>query len=283
MSEEKGIRLSKLMARRGVASRRAAEQMIADGLVVVNGEVVKTVVPVDPDVDHIRVAGRQLPPEPEMVYFLLYKPRGYITSRIDEQGRKTVFELLGDMADKVEAVGRLDFDTEGALLFTNDGDLAHQLTHPSQHVPKRYRAKVYRTPSPKKIESIEKGKVRLDDGPVAAAKVRVIEQTGQDNCWIEITITEGRNRLIRRLFAQLHHPVSKLRRESFATVSIRDMERGQFRRLTPTEVSRLHDLAEGKRPDRAGKSKSRKGFAKAKPKRTRISSKARAKAKLNRK
>jgi len=269
------VRLSKLLARRGVASRRTAEEMIAEGRVMVNGEVVRKTVPVNPDTDHVRVDGKALPSQPDLVYFLLYKPRGYITTRSDERGRKTVFALLGDVAEKVEPVGRLDFDTEGALLFTNDGELAHRLTHPSTKIPKRYQAKVYRTPGPKKLASIERGKVQLDDGPVPPAKVRLLEQTGQENCWVEITVTEGRNRLIRRLFAQLHHPVSKLRRESFATISLRGMERGQLRRLTEAEVRRLQDMAAGKRPDRAGK-RSRKGFAVAKPKPKRISSKARA-------
>ena len=151
-----GIRLSKVIAARGVASRREAETLIEEGRVTVNSELVSGVVFVTPD-DEIKVDGRPLPPEPPRVYYLLYKPRGYITGRNDPEGRKSVLEFVKDLRFRVEPVGRLDFDTEGALLLTNDGDLAHQLTHPSRKVPKRYLAKVYRTPSDKTLAAISSG------------------------------------------------------------------------------------------------------------------------------
>lgn len=261
------IRLHKLMADRGVASRREAEGMIEAGRVTVDGEVVKGVVVVDPSQADIRIDGRRLPREPERVYYVLYKPRGCITTRADPKGRTSVFDHLPRMPHRVEAVGRLDYDTEGALLLTNDGELAHRLTHPSTRVPKRYLAKVYRTPDARDLKSIERG-VMLDDGRTAPAKARVLEETEGTNAWVEVTVTEGRNRLIRRMFEKLGHPVSKLRRETFATVSIRGMERGQVRVLTPAEVQRLRDLARGVRPARAGQKKG-KGFAKAKPRRRR--------------
>lgn len=260
---EGGVRLSKLIAARGVASRREAEALIAEGRVTVNGQVVTEVIPVDPEEDRIRVDGRPLPAAPPKVYYLLYKPKGYITGREDPQGRRSVLQLVEDLPHRVEPVGRLDFDTEGALLFTNDGDLAHKLTHPTRNVPKRYLAKVYRTPCDRDLEAIRKG-VQLEEGRTRPAKARVLEATDNGNAWVEITVTEGRYRLIRRMFTQLGHPVAKLRRESFATISIRGMERGQVRALTPSEVKRLQDLAEGIKPARAGKKKG-KGFAKAKP------------------
>jgi len=261
-----GKRLSKVIAARGVASRREAETMIGAGRVMVNNEPVTGVVFVDPD-DEIKVDGKMLPPEPPKVYYLLYKPRGYITGRNDPEGRKSVLDLLEDVRFRVEPVGRLDFDTEGALLLTNDGDLAHQLTHPSRKVPKRYLAKVYRTPTAKSMKAIETG-VFLEDGKTHPARVRVADTTDKTNAWVEVTVTEGRYRLIRRMFAQLGHPVAKLRRESFGTISIRNMERGQLRTLSKAEINRLQELARGVNPSKAGKKKG-KGFAKAKPKRVR--------------
>lgn len=257
----RGVRLSKLMASRGVASRREAEAWIAEGRVTVNGETVTQVVEVDPAVDVVRVDGQGLPREPKKAYFLLYKPRGYITGRDDPEGRPSVHELVEHLGVRLEPVGRLDFDTEGALLMTNDGDLAHSLAHPSKMVPKRYLAKVYRTPTKDQLDLIEQGKVFLEDGRIQPAKVRVIEATDNENAWVEITVTEGRNRLVRRIFQQIRHPVSKLRRLTFATLSIRGMERGQVRALTTEELRRVFDLAEGKRPERAGHVKRKKGFA----------------------
>jgi pseudouridine synthase len=262
------IRLAKLLAQRGIASRRAAERLIEEGQVTVNGELATGVVLVDPEVDHVRVEGRPLPPPPRPVYFVLYKPKGCITTRDDPEGRPTVFDLLGDLGTKVESVGRLDFDTEGALLLTNDGDLANALTHPKNQIPKRYLAKVYRTPDDRDLEALRTG-VFLDDGKTAPAKARIVERTDTENAWVEITVTEGRNRLVRRMLSTLGHPVSKLRRESFATVSIRGMERGQVRPLTGEEIARLRDLAAGTKPARAGRKSSGKGFAKAKPRKAR--------------
>ena len=263
MEEREKMRLAKLLARRGVASRREAARLVEQGEVTVNGEVATGVVLVDPETDHIRVGGRPLPPEPPKVYYVLYKPRGYITGRDDPEGRSSVLELVAHLPQRVEPVGRLDFDTEGALLFTNDGDLANALTHPRHEVPKRYLAKVYRTPDDRDLKQIERG-VYLEDGRSAPAKVRVVETTDTQNAWVEVTVTEGRNRLIRRIFGTLGHPVSKLRRESFATISIRGMERGQVRALTGEEIQRLRDISAGVRPTRAGQKK-KKGFAKAKP------------------
>jgi 23S rRNA pseudouridine2605 synthase len=256
------VRLAKWIARRGVASRREAETAIAAGRVTVNGEVAVIGAQIDPTTDVVRYDGRPLPEEPQKVYYLLYKPKGFITGRDDPEGRRSVLELLEGLNVRVEPVGRLDFDTEGALLLTNDGDLAHALTHPSRKVPKRYTAKVYRTPDEADLAAIRKG-VFLDDGRTAPAKARLLDKTDKENAWVEVTVTEGRYRLIRRVFAQLGHPVSKLRRESFATLSIRGMERGELRPLTGAEIDRLRALAEGREVDSA-KPKRGKGFARPK-------------------
>jgi len=260
-----GVKLAKLIADRGLASRRQAEIMIMEGRVTVNDEPARVADRVDPKKDQVRIDGRGLPREPEKVYLLMYKPKGYITSRNDPEERRNVYDLLGDLKTRVEPIGRLDFETEGVLLFTNDGDLAHKLTHPSREVPKRYMVKVYREPSPAKLKAIEEGRVQLDDGKVKPAKVRVAEKTDNGNAWVEITVTEGRNSIIRRMFQQLHHPVAKLRRESFATISLRGMERGGVRALTPQEVRRLQDIADGKKAQNAGRVRRKKGFARPKP------------------
>lgn len=261
-----GERLARLMAHRGVASRREAEEMIAEGRVKVNGKVVRKTCLVDPAHDEIRVDGKPLPEAPPHVYYLYFKPKGLLTTRDDPEGRPTVFDALETLPFRVEPVGRLDFDTEGAMLLTNDGDLANRLMHPSGEVPKRYLVKVWKKPSEEKLDAIRKGRVYLEDGPTLPAKVRVIEETESGNCWVEVTVTEGRNRLIRRMFQQLRHPVAKLRRESFATLSIRGMERGMVRPLTSDELRRVRDIAAGKKPQRAGRVVRKEGFAKPKSK-----------------
>ncbi len=259
------IRLAKLIASRGLASRREAEAMILEGRVQVNGEAVTTVATlVNPNEDRVHVDNRTLPVAPPTVWYLMYKPRGYITGRDDPQGRPSVLELVEHLPYRVEPVGRLDFDTEGALLFTNDGDLAHKLTHPSTEVPKRYLAKVYRTPDAGDLRAIQNG-VFLEDGKTAPAKARVVDTTDTTNCWLEITVTEGRNRLVRRMLAQLGHPVSKLRRESFATLTIRGMERGEVRALTRAEIDRINEIANGTKPKSAGRFKYKEGFARPSP------------------
>lgn len=268
MNEDGTERLAKVLAAHGVASRREAEAMIVAGRVKVNGTiVVRPGQPVAVEKDTIRVDDKALPDAPHLVYFVLYKPKGYIVTRADPNARKSVMELLPDLPERVEPVGRLDINTEGALLLTNDGELAHRLTHPSAGVPKRYLAKVYRTPTDKTIARLEAG-IQLEDGKTAPAKVRLISATDAENAWVEITVTEGRNRLIRRMFATVGHPVSKLIRQSFATVTIRGLERGHFRALGADEVARLREIGGGTPAASAGRrpARSKEGFAKTDPK-----------------
>jgi len=263
---EDSRRISKVIARSGLASRREAEGLVEEGRVQVNGEVIHHPGhPVRPD-DRILVDDNPLPQPARYVYYLLNKPRGVITGRNDPEERKSVFDLLSSISERVEPVGRLDMDTEGVLLLTNDGDLAHKLTHPSMHVPKRYMVKVWREPDEKTLNRLRSG-IRLEDGRTAPCKIRVTERTDSGNAWLEVTVTEGRNRLIRRMLEHVNHPVSKLRRESFATISARNCERGHVRKLTGEELRRLREIAEGVNPNKAGqKSRYKKGFAKPKPK-----------------
>ncbi len=272
-------RVSKLIARAGVASRREAERLIEAGEVEVNGEVVyHPGTAAISGTDHIRVKGIPLPAPAPKVYYAAYKPRGMITTRDDPDGRKSVVELVEDLGVRIEPVGRLDFNTEGLLLFTNDGELAHKLTHPSSEVPKRYRVKVWKEPDAKALKRLQRG-IYLEDGKTRPARIRVLDTTESGNVWLEITVTEGRNRLVRRMMEAIGHPVSKLRRESFATISLGRLERGQIRPLSGQEIQRLKDLGEGKRPERAGKGKYKKGYARPKPKKTRPGSKKRGPSK----
>lgn len=266
--EDDKRRIAKVLAARGVASRREAERMVEEGRVSVNGDrVTHPGHPVDARTDKIRVDNRLVPPDAKKVYYLLYKPKGFITGRDDPEGRHSVMELVPDIGERVEPVGRLDINTEGALLLTNDGDLANKLTHPSTGVPKRYLAKVWKQPSERTMERLQAG-VRLDDGMTSPCKARVMKSTETGNTWLEITVTEGRNRLIRRMMAEIGHPVSKLRRESFATISLRGLERGHYRALTGEEVQRLRDVASGTSAAEAGRGTRRLkiGFAKPDPK-----------------
>jgi 23S rRNA pseudouridine2605 synthase len=242
------MRLAKFIAQRGVASRRKAEDLIRAGVVTVNGETALITTPVDPEHDKVRIGGEPLPDEPRPAYFLLNKPSGYITTRHDPQGRASVLDLVKGLPVRVEAVGRLDYDTEGALLLTNDGKMAHRLTHPSTGVPKVYVAKVQGRPLAGDIAAIERG-IPLDDGMTAPAKARILRE-GRSISLIEVTVTEGRNRLIRRMLAYLGHHVIELRRASFAGVKLGGLPLGETRELTEAEVANLRELTAGKREKR---------------------------------
>lgn len=276
------VALARLLAARGLASRRKAERLIFDGLVKVDGRVAEhPAMQVDPETQTIEIDGEGLPEAPPATYYIFFKPRGCITTRSDPDGRRSIFDVLPELPHRVEAVGRLDFDTEGALLLTNDGTLANKLLHPSTEIPKRYAVKVWKTPSERNLENIRNGRVYLEDGRVPPSLVRTLDGTDGGNAWLEITVTEGRNRLIRRLFAQLGHPVSKLRRESFATISIRGMERGQVRSLTAEEIRRLRDLAAGRKPTKAGRLQRKAKWAKPKPRKTRPNQRRKKKPRTN--
>jgi 23S rRNA pseudouridine2605 synthase len=243
MSETPGrIRLARLLAQRGVAARRKAEELIASGAVTVNGAVAAVVTLVDPEADEIAVNGNPIPGPVRHVYYVLDKPAGYITGRADPRGRPSVLDFCRGLPVRVEPVGRLDYDTWGALLLTNDGELAHRLTHPSRRVPKRYAARVVGVPDPRTLQMLEAG-VELPDGRTAPARLKLRGVDASGNARLEITVTEGRNRLVRRMFEAVDHPVLSLRREAFAGITTRGMKRGELRELTPAEVRRLKRIA----------------------------------------
>jgi 23S rRNA pseudouridine2605 synthase len=239
-------RLQKALARAGVASRRAAEAMIVAGRVRVNDRVVTELgTKVDPAHDEIRVDGRRVqvtsPEAQEKVYFLLNKPAGFLTTTKDDRGRKTVMDLVaGASQARIYPVGRLDFDAEGALLLTNDGELANLLTHPRYHVPKTYMAKVKGVPTEDKLNKLRKG-IYLEDGPTKPAHVEIVERA-KVNTWVEITVTEGRNRLIKRMFWRIQHPVLKLVRTRFGALDTERLRLGEYRELSRKELAALREF-----------------------------------------
>ncbi len=238
MSGNEEERLQKYLAAMGVASRRACEQLIAEGRVQVNGETVT--IPgakIIPGMDTVAVDGRVLSDAPRLRYILLYKPVGYICSAADEKGRRTVLDLLDGVAERVYPVGRLDYDTSGALLLTNDGELTNRLLHPSHEVEKTYLAQVEGEPEQKALERLRKG-VRLSDGMTAPAKVRR-KHSRDGRFWLELTIHEGRNRQVRRMLEAVGHPVLHLKRIKLDFLDLTGLSPGAWRELTVDEVRRL--------------------------------------------
>ena|SRR5947207_5995536 len=241
-------RLQKILSAAGIASRRAAEAYITEGRVSVNGQTVTALgTKADPHVDDIRVDGRRIKPAARRLYILMYKPRGYITSRSDPQHRPTVIDLLarGGVRDYVYPVGRLDYESEGLLLLTSDGDLAARLTHPSHEVEREYHARVRGVPDRHAIDRLSKGIV-IDGRKTTPAGVKlqkVIE--GEDGAYaiISITVHEGRNRQVRKMCEAIGHPVVRLRRVRIGPISDERIRPGEFRELDPKEISALRRAA----------------------------------------
>lgn len=235
MAEE---RLQKILSRYGIASRRKAEELIREGRVTVNGEVATLGQKADPERDEILVDGKPLPPPPPKAYYLLYKPRGVITSLTDPRGRPTIRDLLRGVRERVFPVGRLDWDSEGLLLLTNDGELANRLLHPRYGVPRRYLVKVRGHPGDEVLRRLREGGVPLEDGPSPPMEVRV-GKVNRASTWLFLTLREGRNRIIRRTMEALGHPVLRLRRVGFGPLTLKGMRPGQCRPLTPREMEEL--------------------------------------------
>lgn len=235
-------RLQKVIAQAGFASRRKAEQLIVEGKVKVNGEVVTELGTKVSDSDKIEVEGIPVERE-EKVYFLLYKPRGVISSVRDDKGRKTVIDFFPHVDKRIYPIGRLDYDTSGLLLLTNDGEFANLLMHPRYKIEKTYIAKLKGIPPRPALKQLEKG-VELEDGMTAPAKIKFLSGDRKKNTAIvEITIHEGRNRQVRRMFEKIGYPVLKLRRERFAFLTLQGLNAGEFRELSPHEVKQLRELA----------------------------------------
>jgi 23S rRNA pseudouridine2605 synthase len=234
--EGPGERLQKVLAQAGLGSRRTSEELIGKGRVRVNGEVARLGRRVDPEVDVIEVDGAQIGVKAGLVHLLLNKPAGVITTASDPQGRRTVLDLVPD-EPRLFPVGRLDADTEGLLLLTNDGDLAHRLTHPSFGVEKEYLVEVEGEPSRGVLRRLREG-VELEDGITAPAKVAAL-----DHRLLRITIHEGRNRQVRRMCDAVGHPVRRLVRTRIGPLAERDLAPGEWRALTQDEVRALERAA----------------------------------------
>ena len=259
MNSSEGIRLQKILSQAGIASRRAAEKLIEEGRVSVNGRTIREMgVKADPAADDIRVDGRRLRQPERHRYILLNKPAGVVTTRSDPQRRQTVIDLVG-VREYVYPVGRLDYDTEGLLLLTNDGELAARLTHPRHEVERTYEAHVAGTPDNDALEKLRRG-MPLDGRRTMPAVVQLMSRgathrkdaaprkgTPSDrrvNAALLITIREGRNRQVRRMCEAVGHPVRKLRRVRFGPISDRRLRAGEWRDLSVQEVRLLKNLAE---------------------------------------
>lgn len=234
-------RLQKIIAAAGIASRRKAEELITSGRVAVNGRTVTELgTKADPEHDHIKVDGKLLHGPERHVYLLLNKPKGYVTTVSDPEGRPTVMSLLRGLKARVYPVGRLDYASEGLLLLTNDGTLAEQLMKAASHVPKTYLVKVSGQPTEEAVARLRTG-VSIEAGQgrrvrTAPAKIRIIREAA--NPWYEITLIEGRNRQIRRMFEQVGHHVEKIKRVRYGPLQL-DVPPGEYRHITAQEVARL--------------------------------------------
>ena len=238
MSPE-GMRVHRALAQAGVASRRAAELLVAEGRVTVNDEVAH-VGQVVQSTDRLTVDGNPVNPEPIHTY-MLNKPMGMVSTAYDPEGRPTVLDPMPNDV-RLYPVGRLDIDTTGLLLITNDGDLAHQLMHPSSKVPKTYEAMVAGRVSAAGVRQLRDG-VELEDGMTQPAVVEILDRQAPGCTWLSIEITEGRNRQVRRMCDVIDHPVRKLARTRYGGLGLGKLRRGEFRSLASTEITKLEQIA----------------------------------------
>ncbi|HXX74103.1 MAG TPA: pseudouridine synthase [Nitrospiraceae bacterium] len=237
------VRLQKLIAGTGIASRRKAETLIAAGRVTVNGKVVTELgTKVDPARDHVKVDGKHLSSAQPYVYLMLNKPKHVMSTLDDPGGRPTVKDYLRGVSVRVFPVGRLDFDSEGLMLLTNHGDLAQALLHPRYHVPKTYLIKVRGVLTDDEIRSLERG-VQLDDGMTSPAHVKKVKKVEQ-NSWLELTIREGRKHQVKRMLDTVGHPVLRLIRVKMGPLVLGNLEPGEFRFLEDREANALRELVE---------------------------------------
>jgi 23S rRNA pseudouridine2605 synthase len=240
-------RLHKVLATAGICSRRAAERLMEQGRVQVNGHTVtQPGSRVDPSQDRIVVDGKPLPrASRQKIYLMLNKPRGCVTTLADPEGRPTVGDLIRSVRSRVFPVGRLDYDSEGLLLVTNDGDLARDLMHPGSGVEKTYTVKVRGRPGEQALQRLSRG-VSLDGKMARSSRLRLVKGSGSStNSWLEVTVKEGRKHLVRRMLQSIGHPVLKLRRTRYDGIRLGKLASGTFRPLTPRELAGLRQACDG--------------------------------------
>ena len=234
-----GVRLQKVLAEAGIGSRRHCEELIGAGRVEVDGQTVRRFgARVDPEHQVIKVDGKRIPAKPGLVYLAFNKPPRVLTAMSDDRGRKTVTDYLGDRSERLFHIGRLDYDTEGLMLLTNDGELAHRLAHPSFEVAKTYLAEVT-GPVPKDLGRRLQAGIELDDGVATADRFRVIDRSG-NRTLVEITLHEGRKHIVRRMLAATGHPVSRLVRTDVGPIRLDNLKPGASRDLTTREIGELY-------------------------------------------
>lgn len=234
---DNSVRLQKFMADNGIASRRKSEELISLGKVKVNGRVAQIGDKVDPKKDKVTVSGKRITVDNELVYIMLHKPRGFITTMSDEMDRKCVAELISDVDKRVYPVGRLDRESEGLLILTNDGELANAITHPTKHVPKTYRVTIRPSINEEQLTALATGIV-IDGRMTAPSDVHVLEKQ-EGRVVLEITIYEGRNRQIRKMCEALSLEVARLKRTQVGPIKLGMLQQGKYRYLTEDEVRKL--------------------------------------------
>ncbi len=254
-------RIHKILAHAGYGSRRACEEIIAEGRITINGRQATVGDKADPQQDDLRIDGQRVRPE-QKVYYILNKPTGYLSTNSDPMGRRKVLDLLPGVPERVYPVGRLDADSRGLVLMTNDGELADLLTHPSHEVPKTYEVEVDGSLSGEQAEKLMTG-VWLSDGRTAPARIKLLRRSATRTL-LEITLREGRNRQVRRMLARLGHKVRSLSRTRIGNLSLRGLAPGKFRPLTEDELASLIRMARSQAPE---KTKAKAGGATARKRR----------------
>ncbi|WP_250675154.1 pseudouridine synthase [Paraclostridium ghonii] len=237
------MRINKYIASCGIASRRKAEELIIENRVKVNGKIINELsFQINEDKDKVEVDGKLIGLEEELVYIMLNKPEGYVTTVKDQFDRKSVIDLVKDVGARVYPIGRLDYETSGLLLLTNDGDLTYKLTHPKHEVDKTYVATVKGIPSQSEVTNFEKG-LYIEDYKTAPAKIKIVKKNIEKNYAVcEIKIHEGRNRQVRKMCKAINHPVMNLRRKAMGKILLKDVEVGKYRYLTNDEINYLKKL-----------------------------------------
>ena len=241
------IRLNKYLADHGIASRRKADEMIDEGRVQVNGrKVFELGIKIDPSKDKVKVGGKLVGTKPQGLYFVFFKPRKVMTTTFDPKDRTTVIHYFKKIKQRIFPVGRLDWDTEGLLLMTNDGDFSNEITNPKSDIPKTYHVKLDRLINDEKLVKLKKG-VTIIGGKVRAAHVKKIKKGSSKKDWVEITITEGKNRQVRRMFEKIGYDVEKLKRVSIGELKLGALKPGEYRPLTQKDLEKLFSKRPTKR------------------------------------